>query len=316
MPPVFASGAQMVDRNIVQAPTPGSDLPAAAPPAPAPESATDVASASPLVSDDETEELSAAEDAGDAGDAGDAPAEPEDAEEQLVLPPTNRGQRRFVSNLIRENERHRAELEAMRQQQAALIQRLNTPPAPQDQPVSSPAVVTPQREQYTDEASYVAALVDYEMAKRDAIQMAQQKSQLWQQRLAQGQKHFADFDRVINDPTASPAPAIQSVLYETVCESEHGARLLYTLGKDPALLRRLNTMTPMAAARELGRLESRLSQPPVPPPAPSRQPSRGTAPRPIEQPVTGGGAPARVGGFRPGMSMREYEAMRREERRR
>lgn len=306
MPAIFASGANLSD--VVQAPTPGSGLPPS-PPAPESPVVDDAASAPEPSTEPEPQPTLL--------DAEPEPTEGEEpeAEEQLVLPPTNRGQRRFVSNLIRENERAKAELEALRQQQAVLIQRLQAPPMPEPPPLPPPAPLTPRREDYQDEAGFIAAMVDHELAKRDAVHSAQQKNAVWQQRMSQGAERFADFDAVINNPAANPAPAIQPVLYEAVCDSEDGAALLYALGKDLALLRRLNTMTPIAAAREVGRLEAALAaQRQAPPAKPPVRTTTTPPPRPIQQPVTGGGAPAPVGGFRAGMGLREYEAIRRQER--
>lgn len=311
MPPVFSSGAQLVD-GVVQAPTPGSDVPPSPViPAPASPVVEDVASAPELSTDAGEHTQPQAEELPPEGE------EPE-AEEQLVLPPTNRGQRRFVSNLIRENERARAELESLRQQQALLIQRFSGQPSPQPQtPVPPPAPMGPRREDYPDEASYIDAVVDLKLRQRDEQQTLQQKSTIWQDRMGQGAKQYADFDAVINNPAANPSPSLSPVLFEAVCESEAGHELLYALGRDLALLNRLNRMTPTGAAREIGRLEEvlkaqRQAPPRQAPPAP-RTPTP-TPPAPLRQPVSGGGAPAPVGGFRPGMGVRDYAKMRQQER--
>lgn len=303
MPVTFSSGAQLIEGSVVQATAPGSDVP---PSHPAPE---EPVVDSPVSASDASTDPGTAETDGVPAEDGASPEDEPEAEEQLVLPPTNRGQRRFVSNLIRENERAKAELDALRQQQAVLIQRLQAPVPPQSQAPASPPPQAITREAYPDEASYVAALVDFELSKRSALQTAQQRMAVWDQRVAAGNEHYADFQAVINNPLANPSPTLQPVLYEAVCESEQGAALLYTIGKDLTLLRKLNAMTPTAAAREIGRLEEQLTAKPAAP-----RPTTAAPPPPIRQPVSGGGAPAPVGGFRPGMSVQDYEAMRRAQR--
>lgn len=313
--PVFASGAQLVG-GVVQAPQPGTDVPPTAP-APVEPVAESTASAPESPAPPTGAETPA--EMPDADADAEALEEPE-ADEQLVLPPTNRGQRRFVSNLIRENERFKAEMEQLRQQNSVLFQQLQSPPA-YAQPPAPPAPQAvpssePQRGQYPDEASYVNALVDHRLTQA-------RRAEQWQNRLSQGAQRYADFEQVINNPAANPAPHLRPLLYEAACGSEHGDALLYTLGTNLPLLQHLNSLPPREAEREIWRLEGRLAlQAPTPPPPAPARPQRPqaaptpTPPAPPRQVVSGGGTPAQVGGFRPGMSVREYEALRREQRRR
>lgn len=63
---------------------------------------------------------------------------------------------------------------------------------------------------------------------------------------------------------------------EAILESDDGPALAYHLGKNPDLAEKIASLPPIAAARELGRLEAKLArereQPPViskaPPPPP------------------------------------------------
>lgn len=308
MPPVFASGAQIVDGAVVLAAAPGDDMP----PQPAPESPVvdDAASAQDSPESDVPPEPADSE-------PGQGDEDEPEAEEQLVLPPTNRGQRRFVSNLIRENERSKQELAQLRQQNAVLIQRLAVPPQAGAQPPERPPELPmgPRRDDFPDETSFIDAVVDHKMRQREAQQVVQQKSTVWQQRMASGVQQYADYDAVISNPAANPSASLSPVLFEAVCDSEYGHELLYALGRDLALLHRLNTMTPTAAAREIGRLEEHLQsqrqQPPPAPPTRARQQAPLQPPAPLRQPVAGGGAPAPTGGFRPGMALQDYETMRR-----
>lgn len=91
-----------------------------------------------------------------------------------------------------------------------------------------------------------------------------------------------DFKEVIT--AASKAGATATPIVESlVLESDKSAHLVYYLAKNPNVIEKLNGMGERAAAREIGRIEAKLSLP---------QPKKQTqAPKPVA-PVKGGAAPA------------------------
>lgn len=73
---------------------------------------------------------------------------------------------------------------------------------------------------------------------------------------AQARKQIADFDAVV-----AKAGNASAAVQQLVLESEKGALIQYHLAKNPALLDRLNGLSPLGVAKEIGRLEDRLSLP-------------------------------------------------------
>ncbi|MEK1931858.1 MAG: hypothetical protein AAAC47_19160 [Pararhizobium sp.] len=120
--------------------------------------------------------------------------------------------------------------------------------------------------------AYERALTAYETEKRIATrdirrqaQEAQAASrrhsetilQDFQDRQHEARKAISDFDQVVRAvDTELPPHAIQLIL-----ESEKGAVIQYHLAKNPEALERLTGMSPLAAAKEIARLEDRLSLP-------------------------------------------------------
>lgn len=99
----------------------------------------------------------------------------------------------------------------------------------------------------------------------DAEQSAQRQHRAGADRLIQtvetGRERHADWDDVMASPELAairPSPAILHVLHSTD-DPQLRADVLYHLGKNPAEVRRLAAMEPVAAAKELGKLESKLS---------------------------------------------------------
>lgn len=131
----------------------------------------------------------------------------------------------------------------------------------------------PKEEDFKDDwFAYERALTAYETEKRIATrdirrqaQEAQAASrrhseailQDFQDRQYEARKAISDFDQVVGAVNTPLSPhAIQLLL-----ESEKGAVIQYHLAKNPDALERLNSMSPLAAAKEIARLEDRLSLP-------------------------------------------------------
>lgn len=121
--------------------------------------------------------------------------------------------------------------------------------------------------------AYERALTAYEADKRIATreirrqaQNAQQTHQSAQRELIQDyqdRQHEAraaitDFDEVMK---GAASLKVSQAVGQLLLESEKSAVIEYHLAKNTALLDRLNSMSPLAAAKEIGRLEDRLSLP-------------------------------------------------------
>lgn len=152
----------------------------------------------------------------------------------------------------------------------------------------------PARDDFATDADYFEALADWKAEQKvsefrkqqqaEALNKAEQNQtatrfELYQERVAASLEAIPDYAEVVG---ASDVPAAPHVL-ESILDSDSGPQLAYHLAKNPELAEQLNAMTPVQAAREIGRLEARLAQPK----AETTPPKRTTnAPAPIT-PVRG-----------------------------
>ncbi len=172
-----------------------------------------------------------------------------------------------------------------------------TPP-PANDPTSRPKV-----EDFETYDDFTEALTDWKLdqrdQKRDATQRAEAQATTWQQRAAAAKESLPDFERVLSESTAPMTKDMAEVLRD----SEHGPALAYHLAKNPAEAERIARLSPLAAARELGRIEATLSAPKAPAAAPKKVTSAPTPPTPIGAGRSSEGDPAK-------MSYKDYEAWR------
>jgi hypothetical protein len=134
--------------------------------------------------------------------------------------------------------------------------------------------------QFDAERDTEAAAQEAEQARRQADAIRDREEALlrenWQAQRAEATERYADFDAVVGQPGLFPMGAALPALIQS---SEMAADLAYHIASNRALHDALVSMTPVEVAREIGRLEARLSVP---------QPRKTTsAPDPIS-PVRGG----------------------------
>lgn len=153
----------------------------------------------------------------------------------------------------------------------------------------------PTKADYPDDEAYFEALADYK-AEQKVRQFSQQTQaeraqeaqarqtasqfDLYQERVQQAD--LPDYAEVVGQ---SDVPAAPHVL-ESILDSDVGPQLAYHLAKHPDVAERLNAMTPVQAAREIGRLEAAVASPAAAQPTPPAKRTT-TAPAPIN-PVRGG----------------------------
>ena len=154
----------------------------------------------------------------------------------------------------------------------------------------------PKEEEFNgDFLAYERAQTVYEMRKanaedrvRERREQADNARQLAKREAAEAhlerveefRSKVPEFDTAMKSASSlKAAPHVE----ELIIDSDKSAHLLYHLAKNPDRLARLNDMSEREAAREIGRIEARLSLP-----NPKKQT---TAPKPINQPK-GGAAPA------------------------
>jgi hypothetical protein len=92
-------------------------------------------------------------------------------------------------------------------------------------------------------------------AEREAAQKQQTVAKTWEERQAAARSTLPDYDQVLGGADVQVVRHVAEVLLE----SDQGPALAYHLAKHPEIVQRLNGLPPIAAAREIGRLEAGIS---------------------------------------------------------
>lgn len=172
-------------------------------------------------------------------------------------------------------------------------------------PKSAEKVETPKADQagkpdpdkFETHAEYVEALTDWKIEVKDKAKAAEaRQSQLkteqenamksHSERVNAFKEKTDNFMEVLENVDDLPvSPAVQ----ELIVTSDHGPELMYELAKNRAEYERINKLSPLAAARELGKIESRIAaQSPDPKKTESKKITK--APQPISPVGQKGGA--------------------------
>ncbi len=182
-------------------------------------------------------------------------------------------------------------------------------PAQLDALVKAEIGEAPQEKDFADWFEYQNAKAAYETEKRIvARDLRKQASQAkeqdqrrsseilsdYQERQREAKAAIPDFDKVVKAAQLPVSPVVGQLLLE----SEKSAVIEYHLAKNPETLHRLNGLSPLSAAKEMARLEDRLSLP---------NPKTATSAAPPLRSPKGGAAPT-VDLSK--MSMDEYVAYR------
>lgn len=138
----------------------------------------------------------------------------------------------------------------------------------------------PKLDQYQDIEAYTAATAQFHaqraaQAERQAAeqQFAHNQQLAWQQqqqanaqirfrqvidsKVQEATKKYPDFAEVVGSPELPNI--LQTHAFGAILESDHGAEVMYYLGKNPAKAHQLVSLSPMAQVREIGRIETMLS---------------------------------------------------------
>ena len=157
---------------------------------------------------------------------------------------------------------HEAEREAQRWREAA--ERKTADPSEKPNP-----------DKFGSYDEYVEALADWKadqrvaesFKRRDAersqaaeARAAEAKAQAWAERQSEFREATPDYDAVVGKSAVQIAPHV----VDTLLDSESGPELAYHLAKRPETVKRINALSPLSAARELGRIEATLSSPAAP----------------------------------------------------
>lgn len=124
----------------------------------------------------------------------------------------------------------------------------------------------PKLENFTTMEEFDAALDKYEDQRdeylvkraRDGFQQeSEQKKAVdnFTQQIAAAKQLYPDFVEVSSNPDLPVTDAMR----EALLTSEHGALIVYELGKNPDEAARISKLTPVAQIREIGKIEARIS---------------------------------------------------------
>lgn len=142
----------------------------------------------------------------------------------------------------------------------------------------------PKVDDFQSYDDFIVARAMYDMRQEQAAfeqqRAAVQAHQQFQARLAEASKADPDVGRLASDPTLPVSPAMAQMLQQ----SEAPGDLLRYLDDHRDEAQRLFYLNPLLVARELGKIESRLTAKPEP------QKRVSAAPEPVK-PVSGRGAP-------------------------
>lgn len=165
------------------------------------------------------------------------------------------------------NELTLARREAERQAEYWREQAMRGQPAEAEQPATEP---DPAQYEYGEaDGRYIRDLARHE-ARQEFQRAAQEQSAAqeahtidtaWQARQAAFAAKTPDYHQLV---IANPALPITAQMAEAIKTSDVGPDVAYHLAKNPAEAQRIAILTPIAQAREIGRLEARVAELPKP----------------------------------------------------
>jgi superfamily I DNA and/or RNA helicase len=206
-------------------------------------------------------------------------------------------EKRF-SEITKQREEARKEAQNERQARVELEQRLAALEQQRQPQQQSYVDSEPQPSQFNDAFEYAKALAEFStekaLAERDR-QVAQQREQeaqqkiiqSWAQKVQEAKAELPDFD----DLVASSDVVVNNAVRDAILESDVGPKILYHLAENNDLAKKIASLSPNAALREIGKLEAKFE---VNPETKQTAPVvRSKAPAPI-QPIRGGQGKADV----------------------
>ena len=133
-------------------------------------------------------------------------------------------------------------------------------------PEIKPVGAKPVENDFDTNAEFVEALSDYKADQRDAASATKAAEQEAQNRqddfysvINAGPEKYADFNEVVRKPTADGGPVITPAMLETIQESDNPVDITYWLGQNVGESKRIAYLSPLAQAREIGKLEMTLA---------------------------------------------------------
>ncbi len=123
--------------------------------------------------------------------------------------------------------------------------------------------VAPSLDQFESVDEYAEALATRKaeelLAKREAERQKMDMLEAYQDREEEARSKYEDFEQVAYNPKLP----ITSVMAETIQASDIGPDLAYYLGTNPKEADRISRLSPFLQAKEIGKIEAKISAEPV-----------------------------------------------------
>lgn len=191
-----------------------------------------------------------------------ATASDDSGDDSAADPPRKSGVQKRIDELTRQRYEAQRQAEYYRQ-----LAEQKQPPKEPEKPREAP-----KPEDFDDDYKYFEALADHRADERlreyqkqtqaNQTQAQQQQAQAemaanYRVRAAKFAEEHPDYDVVANNPYLP----VSTAMAEAIQVSERGPEVLYHLGQNPEEAGRIAQLSPVAAAREIGALEAKLSLP-------------------------------------------------------
>lgn len=145
-------------------------------------------------------------------------------------------------------------------------------------------------------------------ARNEEIRTYQKKVSDHTQRINEFKKQAQDFDQVVQEGLAGTQPTL--ALEVAILDSKYSAEIVYELAQDPEEFDRINSLSPLQMAKEIGRIEARFENKTS---ETKKQVVTTKAPKPMGKVGTRGKGHARSLYDADKVSQREWEKMREEQ---
>lgn len=197
------------------------------------------------------------------------------------------------------------------------------PPPQQEQPKVDPIPdfsKKPKADDFKTAEEYEEAVFDWKYEQRRSKEaVAEQQSRVKNEyqtklvkhgeRVEEFKKSYDDFEDHWNDALKEVGEANLSLtVREVILDSDVGPGLMKALADDPKEFRRICQLTPLKAAKELGKIEDRITSKKIASPAKEKT-KTSKVPAPVKTVRAKGAAPV---GYRDDMSLREYDEWRKQ----
>lgn len=277
-------------------------------------------SASPQNEADETQDESETSEALEASENDDA-QEKEDSENGEVKPkPKSNGFKKRIDKLNSRLSAKDQELEYWKKE-ALKAKEIQEPQVKDDVKKETVTDGEPNPDDFETHVAYVKAFTKWELDQRDKDREVKQKEaeaktavktqvETFQSKVQEFKKDKEDFDDVIE---AADDIIMSLGVQESILSSDFGPELMYELAKNRDEYERINKLTPLAAAREIGKIEAKLSKSESSEEKKPEAKKLTKAPPPMAPVGSKGAGSSKKSIFDPDLPQAEYERLRREQ---